>query len=100
MALNEDQRQSLVKTLKTLANPIRLKMIASIYDEPKHVYALSKELGISYPLAHLHLKNLRRLGLVREVKEVERVKGMPTVKYYAPSDFELILTPKSIRDIF
>lgn len=98
--MSEDQRQAFVKTLKTLANPIRLKMIASVYDEPKHVYALSKELGIAYPLAHLHLKNLKKRGLVEEVREVERVKGMPTVKYYAPSDFELILTPKSIRDIF
>ena len=98
--MNEDQRQELVKTLKALANPIRLKMIASLYEEPKHLYALAKELGLPYPLAHLHLKGLKKMGLIKGIREEERVKGMPTVKYYAPSDFELTLTPRSIRDIF
>jgi ArsR family transcriptional regulator len=100
MALNEAKQQSTVKILKALANPIRLKMIASLYEEPKNVYDLAKELNLAYPLAHLHLKSLKILNLVKEVREERKVEGMPTVKYYAPSDFELVLTPRSIRDLY
>jgi DNA-binding transcriptional ArsR family regulator len=41
---------TLVKTLKAIANPMRLKIIASLASESKHAYALVKELGLSYPL--------------------------------------------------
>ena len=98
--MNEAQQQEMVKILKALANPIRLRMIASLQEEPKNIYALAKELGLSYPLAHIHLKGLRRLGLVKEVREVEQAEGLPSIKFYAPSDFELILTPESIQEKF
>jgi hypothetical protein len=46
------------------------------------------------------LKSLKTLNLLKEVREERKVEGMPTVKYYAPSDFELVLTPRSIRDLY
>ena len=95
--MNELENRSLVKVLKALANPIRLKMIASLNSEPKNVYGLSKELGLPYPLAYLHLGGLKKLGLVKEIREEKKVQGLPSVKYYAPSDFELILTPDNIE---
>jgi len=98
--LNETNGQQLVRTLKALANPIRLRMIASLSEKPKHVYALAKELGLPYPLAYLHLDGLKKLGLVKEVREEKKVEKLPSVKYYAPADFRLVLTPKNIRDIF
>jgi predicted ArsR family transcriptional regulator len=75
-------------------------MIASLKEEPKHLYALAKELGLPYPLAHLHLNGLKKLGLVKEIREEKKVRGLPSVKYYAPSDFKLVLTPQSIRDLY
>jgi ArsR family transcriptional regulator len=90
----------MVKILKALSNPIRLRMIASLQEKPKHLYALAKELGLPYPLAHLHLNGLKKLGLVKEIREEKKVKGLPTVKYYAPSDFRLVLTPQHIRDLY
>lgn len=98
--MNEAQQQEMVKILKALSNPIRLKMIASLYEEPKHLYALAKELGLPYPLAHLHLNGLKKLGLVKEIREETKIKGLPSIKYYAPSDFKLVLTPQSIRDVY
>ena len=95
-----EERERMVRTLKALANPIRLRMIASLSESPKHLYALAKELGLSYPLAHLHLKALRRLGLVREIREERKAEGLPSVKYYAPAPFKLILSPESIREIW
>lgn len=72
-------------------------MIALLSEEPRHLYGLSKELNLPYPLAHLHLSGLKKLGLVKEVKEERKVEGMPSIKYYAPSNFHLVLTPESIR---
>ena len=98
--MSEKRQQRLVKTLKALSNPIRLRIIASLTNEPKHAYALAKELGISYPLTYLHLKGLRKMGLVEEIREELKSKGLPTVKTYAPADFEITLTPEYIRDLF
>jgi len=99
MPLSEDGPEKLVKTLKALANPIRLKLIASLEEEPKHAYALAKEMGLSYPLTHLHLKGLRKLGLIEEIRQETRAEGRPLTKIYTPARFELVLTPESIREI-
>jgi DNA-binding transcriptional ArsR family regulator len=99
MPLSEDGPQRLVKTLKALANPIRLKLIASLEKEPKHAYALAKEMSLSYPLTHLHLKGLRKLGLIEEIRQETRAEGRPLTKIYTPARFELVLTPESIREI-
>jgi DNA-binding transcriptional ArsR family regulator len=98
--LNEIEDAEMVKMLKALANPIRLKMIASLSDSPKNVYALAKELNLPYPLAYLHLGGLKKLGLVKEIREEKKVEGFPSVKYYAPSDFRLVLTPQNIQKLF
>jgi ArsR family transcriptional regulator len=90
----------MVNILKALANPIRLKMVASLYEKPKNTYVLAKELSLPYPLAYLHLNCLKRLGLVKEIREEKKAKGLPTVKYYSPSDFKFVLTPENIQKLF
>jgi DNA-binding transcriptional ArsR family regulator len=99
-SLNEVESKELVRVLKALSNPIRLKMIASLYSEPKNIYALAKELGLAYPLAYLHLNGLKKLGLVREIREEKKVEGLPTIKYYSPSDFRFVLTPQKIENLY
>jgi DNA-binding transcriptional ArsR family regulator len=99
-SLNEVESEELVKVLKALSNPIRLKMVASLNSEPKNIYALAKELCLPYPLAHLHLNGLKRLGLVREIREEKKVEGLPTVKYYSPSNFRFVLTPQNIENLY
>ncbi len=91
--------QELVKLLKLLAHPLRLRIIASLSEEPKSVYTLAKELGKSYPLIHLYLKGLRKSGLVILVKSEKRVESLPDVKYYKVKDFKLTITPSLIRKI-
>jgi DNA-binding transcriptional ArsR family regulator len=99
-SLNDDENKEMVKVLKALSNPIRLRMIASLNIEPKNIYALAKELGLPYPLAHLHLHGLKKLGLVKEIREEKKVEGLPTIKFYSPSDFKFVLTPKSIQNLY
>lgn len=98
--MNEIENKDMVKMLKALANPIRLRMIASLNDTPKNVYALAKELNLPYPLAYLHLDGLKKLGLVKEIREEKKVEKLPSIKYYAPSDFKLVLTPQNIQKMF
>ena len=89
-----------MRVLKVSSNPIRLKVIASLNSKPKNVCALAKELGLPYPLAHLHFNGLKKLGLVKEIREEKKVEGLPIVKYYAPPDFKLVLTPRNIQEVF
>lgn len=99
-SLNEAENKEMVKVLKALSNPIRLRMIASLNIKPKNIYGLAKELGLPYPLAHLHLNSLKKLGLVKEIREEKKVEGLPTIKYYSPSDFKFVLTPQSIQNLY
>ena len=98
--MNEHKSKEMVSILKALANPIRLRMVASLYEKPKNVYTLAKELNLAYPLAYLHLDGLKRLGLVKEIREEKKVEGLPSVKYYSPSDFRFVLTPQTIQKLF
>lgn len=98
--MNEDREKELVDKLKALANPLRLRMIARLHAEPKNVYTLAKEMGLSYPLTHLHVKRLRKLELVEEVRRVEQAEGMPSQKFYSPGDFELVISPETILDLY
>lgn len=59
----------LAETLKSLANPRRLRIVHLLADEPREVARLAADLGISQPNASQHLGVLRTAGLV----EAERV---------------------------
>ncbi len=85
----------LLKVLSALKNEIRLRVIAMLSEKPLHVYEIAKRLGISYPLAHMHVSALKRVGLVEEAGVVE-VDGRRRVLYRA-APFRLVLSPREIR---
>jgi len=85
-----------VRILKVLENPVRLRMIAELHEKPRHIYALAKALGMSYPLAHLYLSKLERLGLV-EGHLIE--EGGRTQKVYRVADFLIQIDPQTIREL-
>jgi DNA-binding transcriptional ArsR family regulator len=85
--------------LKALGNPIRLRMLAMLSKRPLSVYDLAKALNLSYPLTFLHLKQLKKASLVKEVRKVEKHGPLPA-KYYLVSDFNFSLTPEFIRKLF
>jgi DNA-binding transcriptional ArsR family regulator len=98
--VNENESERMVKILKALANPTRLRIIALLNQKPTHLYALAKQLNLPYPLAHLHLNSLKKLGLIKEIREKKKAEGLPTIKYYAPSDFKFLITPEEISRLF
>ncbi|UNQ72883.1 ArsR/SmtB family transcription factor [Infirmifilum sp. NZ] len=87
--------EELTEVLHVLANPIRLKMLALIAVKPRHAYELSKVLGLSYPLTHLHVTALERAGLIKG----EVVPGPRPKKVYRLTDFRIEVSPDSLREI-
>lgn len=85
--------EELAKLLRVLANPIRLRMLALIAAKPRHAYELSKLLGLSYPLTHMHLRALERAGLV----EGSYVEEARMKRVYRLRDLRLVLDAEVLR---
>src|ERR1700722_543478 len=86
---------ALLLVLATLANPHRLRVVASLANERNYVSQLARELGISRALLQVHLRKLRSAKLLSSVIEVsEHGKAM---KFFEVTPFALQLTPDTIR---
>jgi DNA-binding transcriptional ArsR family regulator len=85
----------LLAALGALANPHRLRVIASLArGGPNYVSRLARDIGISRPLLHLHLQKLEEAGLV--VSRFELSADGKALNYYEVCDFALSLTPSAI----
>ena len=74
-------------------------MLALLQNKPTHIYALAKELDISYPLAHLYLASLEKLGLVDgEIKD--SLEDQRERKEYRVVPFNLVLSPQEISKLY
>ncbi len=91
----ESRIEELAEVLQALANPVRLKMLALIAVRPRYAYELSKTLGLSYPLTHLHVTTLEKAGLVRS----EIVPGPRPKKVYRLADFRVEVSPEALKEI-
>ena len=58
------QLERRVQTLKSLAHPIRLCLIAALAERPTHVGALAGQLGVPQPIVSQQLRILRMMKLV------------------------------------
>ncbi|HSZ40547.1 MAG TPA: winged helix-turn-helix domain-containing protein [Trebonia sp.] len=84
----------LLRVLATLANPHRLRVVASLARERNYVSQLARELNISRALLQVHLRKLEAAGLVSPTIEVsEDGKAM---KFYEVAAFAVLLTPEAI----
>ncbi len=85
---------ALLDALAALANPHRLRIVASLAVRRNYVSQLAREMGLSRPLMHMHLQRLERAGLIFGTSEVsEDGKAM---RYYEVTPFAIGLTPASI----
>lgn len=85
--------------MKALSNPVRLSILGSLSQEPKHIYALAKELQLSYPLVHLYLESLEKVGLV-EGTLGSGPSDQRERKFYRLVPFKVELTPAILREMF
>ncbi|MCF2137724.1 MAG: winged helix-turn-helix domain-containing protein [Candidatus Thorarchaeota archaeon] len=83
----------LSEILSLLGNLTRLRVIAALSKRPMFIQELSSELKVSYPLLHLHLKNMEKHGLVKSEYAVGTDKSTRYVKrYFTLVDFRLEIT--------
>jgi DNA-binding transcriptional ArsR family regulator len=85
---------------KALANPYRLKILAALSDKPRTITDLSKLLKISAPLVSIHLRKLKKAGLVKkgERETIERKPDPPLNKlYYEVADFNFQFNPEALK---
>ncbi|AKG38819.1 hypothetical protein MA03_05415 [Infirmifilum uzonense] len=90
---HEYKIEELAEVLQVLANPIRLKMLSLIAVKPRHAYELSKLLGLSYPLTHLHVSLLERTGFIKG----EIVPGPRPKKVYSLTEFKIVVSPDLLK---
>ncbi len=87
----------LLAMLAALANPHRLRIIAMLASGGRnYVSQLARELGISRPLLHLHLKKLEDAGLV--TGQLELSKDGKALNYFEVRSFDFELTPAAIAE--
>jgi predicted transcriptional regulator len=91
------QGDQLLTMIAALANPHRLRIVATLRVKGRaYVSQMAREIGISRPLLHLHLRKLEEAGLVRS--KLELSQDGKALNYFEVLPFELILTPSSIAE--
>src|SRR3954454_14299468 len=80
--------------LAALANPIRLRIIATLSGGRDYVSHLAREIGVSRPLLHMHLQRLEAAGLI--VGSLELSEDGKAMKYYEVAHFDLHLTATTL----
>src|SRR5918994_5493557 len=86
----------LVEMLAALANPIRLRIMATLAGGRDYVSHLAREIGISRPLLHMHLQRLEAAGLI--VGNLELSEDGKAMKFYQVTDFDLRLTAAALAE--
>jgi ArsR family transcriptional regulator len=94
MTVAEPTGDDLVEMLAALANPIRLRIVARLAAGRDYVSQLAREIGVSRPLLHMHLRKLEAAGLV--VGNLELSDDGKAMKYYELTDFHVELTASRI----
>ena len=86
----------LLTMLSALANPHRLRILAALSERQAYVSELARELEMSRPLLHMHLKQLEKAGLVTGRHEVS-AEGK-ALRYFEVTAFAEELTPERIAE--
>lgn len=85
----------LLKMCAALASPHRLRIIAVLHAQGRiYVSQLARELNLSRPLTHLHLRKLEEAGLVQGRLEI--ASDGKVLNYYEASEFSIVLSPEAI----
>ena len=85
----------LLAMLAALASPHRLRIIAALASGGRnYVSQLARELGISRPLLHLHLRKLEDAGLV--ASQLELSQDGKALNYFEVRSFNIELAPAAI----
>ncbi|WP_018638001.1 ArsR/SmtB family transcription factor [Parafrankia elaeagni] len=96
MTVDRPTGDELVTILAALANPLRVRIVATLAGGRDYVSHLAREIGVSRPLLHMHLQRLESAGLV--VGSLELSDDGKAMKYYEITDFDLRLTAAALAE--
>lgn len=87
----------LLGMMSALANPHRLRIVATLSVMGRtYVSQLAREIGISRPLLHLHLRKLEDAGLV--ISQLEVSSDGKALNFFEVAPFAVVLTPAAIAE--
>jgi ArsR family transcriptional regulator len=87
---------ALLTSLGALASPYRLRIIAALVGRRQYVSELAREIGMSRPLLHMHLRRLQAAGLVSSTMELSG--DGRAMNYLSLEPFSIHLTPEAIAE--
>ena len=88
----------LLRALSALANPHRLRIVASLTSGRNYVSQLARDIQMSRPLLHMHLQRLEAAGLITGTLELSQEDGK-AMKYFELTPFSMSLTPERIAQL-
>ena len=86
----EPTGDELIAMLAALANPIRLRVVATLAGGRDYVSHLAREIGESRPQLHMHLQRLEAAGLI--VGRLELSSDGKAMKFFELAELDLHLT--------
>lgn len=86
--------EELARVLSALANPHRLRIVATLATGSVHVSQLARQVGLSRPLVHMHLQRLEAAGLVSG--RLELSDEGKALKLFEVTPFAIHLTPELV----
>jgi DNA-binding transcriptional ArsR family regulator len=96
MTRRQPTGDDLVEMLAALANPIRLRIVATLAGGRDYVSHLARVIGVSRPLLHMHLQRLEAAGLI--VGNLELSEDGKAMKFYEVADFDVTLTAAALAE--
>ena len=96
MTKHQPTGDDLVEILSALANPIRLRIVATLGDGRDYVSHLARVIGVSRPLLHMHLQRLEAAGLI--VGHLELSEDGKAMKFFEVADFDLRLNASALAE--
>jgi ArsR family transcriptional regulator len=93
MTTDRPTGDELLAMLSALDSPWRIRILAILARGNDYVSNIAREVGISRPLVHMHLKRLEEAGLV--AGRLELSDDGKALKYFDVVPFTLTLTPET-----
>ncbi len=99
MAPTDAPMEALLDTYKALADETRLRILGLVAERPHNGRQLADALGITQPAVSHHVERLRRVGLLRELREgKERVYGLNRERLSSLAREQLAQTRIEVED--
>lgn len=93
MLFEENQIETATEVLKSVAHPIRLKILCYLMEGEKNVGEIEQEFGSTISNISQHLTVLRKAGIISRRKEANYM-------FYSLKDRQIFTLMTTVRDIF